>query len=64
MGVSLGLAATLVFAVWYPYPYREISGGRSLFEMVVAIDVVMGPLLTLDRLHPKTGPLPLWVIFP
>lgn len=50
MGISLGLAAlaaTLVFAVWYPYPYREISGGRSLFGMVVAIDVVMGPLLTL-----------------
>lgn len=50
MGISLGLAAlaaTLVFAVWYPYPYREISGGRSLFGMVVAIDVVLGPLLTL-----------------
>ncbi len=50
MGISLGLAAlaaTLVFVVWYPYPYREISGGRSLFGMVVAIDVIMGPLLTL-----------------
>lgn len=50
LGISLGLAAlaaTLVFAVWYPYPYREISGGRSLFWMVVSIDVVMGPLLTL-----------------
>lgn len=50
LGISLGLAAlaaTLVFAVWYPYPYREISGGRSLFEMVVSIDVIMGPLLTL-----------------
>jgi hypothetical protein len=50
LGISLGLAAlaaTLVFVVWYPYPYREISGGRSLFGMVVAIDVVMGPLLTL-----------------
>lgn len=50
LGISLALAAlaaTLVFVVWYPYPYREISGGRSLFGMVVAIDVVMGPLLTL-----------------
>ena len=50
MGISLGLAAraaTLVFGVWYPYPYREVSGGRSLFWMVVSIDVVMGPLLTL-----------------
>ncbi|MEO7887095.1 MAG: TfpX/TfpZ family type IV pilin accessory protein [Polaromonas sp.] len=41
------LAAALVFEVWYPYPYREISGGRELFLLLVAVDVVMGPLLTL-----------------
>ena len=41
------LAALLVFFVWYPYPYREISGGRELFLIVVAVDVVMGPLMTL-----------------
>lgn len=39
-------AAALVFGVWYPYPYREISGGRELFMLVVAVDVVLGPLLT------------------
>ena len=41
------LAALLVFFVWYPYPYREISGGRELFLLVVVVDVVMGPLMTL-----------------
>ncbi len=40
------LAALLVFFIWYPYPYREISGGRTLFLLIVAVDVVMGPLLT------------------
>ena len=40
-------AAWLVFGLWYPYPYREISGGRDLFFIVIAVDVVMGPLLTL-----------------
>ncbi len=52
-GVHLGLsvlvaalAAFLVFALWYPYPYREISGGRDLFTLVVSVDVVLGPLLT------------------
>jgi hypothetical protein len=45
--VVAALAAWLVFALWYPYPYREISGGRELFFIVVAVDVVMGPLLTL-----------------
>lgn len=41
------LSALLVFVVWYPYPYREISGGRELFLIVVAVDIVLGPLLTL-----------------
>ena len=41
------LAAALVFGLWYPYPYRELSGGRELFFMVVGIDVIMGPLITL-----------------
>jgi hypothetical protein len=40
------LAATLVFALWYPYPYRDISGGSDLFRLVVAVDVVLGPLIT------------------
>lgn len=41
------LAALLVFCLWYPYPYREISGGRELFLLVVAVDVIIGPLITL-----------------
>lgn len=41
------LAALLVFGLWYPYPYREISGGRELFLLVVTVDVIMGPLITL-----------------
>jgi hypothetical protein len=42
------LAAALVFGVWYPYPYREISGGRELFFILVTVDVILGPLLTLS----------------
>jgi hypothetical protein len=41
------VAAALVFFVWYPYPYRELSGGKELFLIVVAVDVVCGPLLTM-----------------
>jgi len=40
-------AAVLVFWLWYPYPYREISGGRELFLIVIAVDVILGPLITL-----------------
>lgn len=52
-GIHLGIsavvavvAALLVFALWYPYPYSDISGGAELFRLVVAVDVVMGPLIT------------------
>jgi hypothetical protein len=40
-------AGLLVFTVWYPYPYRDLSGGRELFLLVVAVDVILGPLITL-----------------
>jgi hypothetical protein len=58
LGISLviaALAALLVFVVWYPYPYREISGGRELFLILVSVDVILGPLITLaifDRVKP------------
>lgn len=46
------LAGLLVFGLWYPYPYREISGGRELFLIVVVVDVVLGPLITLAVFDP------------
>jgi hypothetical protein len=39
-------AAGLVFGLWYPYPYREVSGGRDLFLILIAVDVILGPLIT------------------
>ena len=47
------LAALLVFGLWYPYPFREISGGRDLFLLIVGVDVVMGPLITLAVFNPS-----------
>ena len=41
------LAGALVFGVWYPYPYREMSSGRELFLLVVTVDVILGPCITL-----------------
>jgi hypothetical protein len=51
------LAALLVFGIWYPYPYREISGGRELFLLLVTVDVLLGPLITFaifNRAKPLT----------
>jgi hypothetical protein len=45
--VVAALAAALVFGLWYPGIYRILAGGRELFALVVAVDVILGPLLTL-----------------
>ena len=49
------LAALVVFGLWYPAAYGQISGGRQLFVLLVSVDAVMGPLITLavfDRRKP------------
>ena len=40
------VAALFVFVFWYPDPYRELSGGRELFLILVSVDVILGPLIT------------------
>lgn len=48
LGVIVAAAmGVLVFGVWYPHPYREVSGGRELFLLVLGVDLVLGPLTTL-----------------
>ncbi len=54
------LCAALVFGVWYPFPYRELMGGRELFLLVVSVDVVCGPLLTIVLYNPAKPPAELW----
>ena len=36
----------LVFLLWYPPPFLVISGGGSLFILIMAVDVGLGPTLT------------------
>jgi hypothetical protein len=55
------MASWLVFGVWYPYPYGHLSGGRELFLLVVFVDVVCGPLLTLVLFSPKKSREELWL---
>jgi hypothetical protein len=46
------IVGALVFLVWYPHPYRTMSGGTELFFLVMAVDIVCGPLLTLVLFNP------------
>ena len=54
------VAAILVFGLWYPYPYREFAGGRGLFLLVVTVDVICGPLLTMVLFNPNKPNGELW----
>ena len=53
-------SAVLVFALWYRFPYRDLAGGRELFLLVVSVDVVCGPLLTLVLFSPSKPRGELW----
>ena len=49
-GVTLvlaGLAAALIFLVWFPHPMATMIGGTELFLLVVGCDLALGPLLSL-----------------
>lgn len=44
----IGAAAlALLYFVWYPEPYFVASGGARLTLILVSVDVIIGPLLTL-----------------
>jgi hypothetical protein len=48
--ISLALVSVVaapVFGLWYPSPFRELTGGGRLFAIVAVVDLVLGPLLTL-----------------
>ncbi|TAK96377.1 MAG: hypothetical protein EPO09_06115 [Aquabacterium sp.] len=37
----------LVFGIWYPMPYWLFAGGQDLLLLMLSVDMVLGPLLTL-----------------
>jgi hypothetical protein len=53
--IVIALAAALVFGLWFPGIYRQISGGRDLFLLVSGVDLVLGPLLTFTVFNLKKG---------
>lgn len=49
------LAFSVVYFVWYPGAFWCIAGGRELFQLIVTVDVVLGPLLTFAIFNPGKG---------
>src|SRR6187402_1763816 len=48
ISASIGLlAAALIFGVWYPPPYSKATGADELVLLLMGVDIVLGPMLTL-----------------
>jgi len=50
LGISVAIAAaalTVMLGVWFPRPLFEAEGGPGLVLILVGVDVVIGPLITL-----------------
>ena len=55
LGISAGIAAAVlavIYMAWYPAPYFTAMGGDQLVLLVVGVDVVIGPLITLIIFKP------------
>jgi len=55
LAISAVIAAAmvvLVVALWYPPPYFVAMGGAMLLRLVIGVDVVVGPLITLFIFDP------------
>jgi hypothetical protein len=53
--ISVAIAAgalALMLLVWYPYPLFKAAGGDGLLLILVAVDVIIGPLITLIVFKP------------
>jgi hypothetical protein len=46
-GLLVVTLAAAVYLIWYPSPYLEHDGARDILRIVILVDVVLGPLLTL-----------------
>jgi|CXWL01.1.fsa_nt_gi hypothetical protein len=46
-GTLAVLALLLLFGVWYPQPYSTAAGADRFIMLLIGIDLVLGPLLTL-----------------
>jgi hypothetical protein len=56
LGISAAIGVTVValmLLVWYPQPYFEAMGGDALILLLIGVDVVIGPLITLIVFDPK-----------
>ena len=52
-GIIAALAMIVVFFVWYPSPLHTAVGVTNIFLMLLAIDIIIGPVITFIIFKPK-----------
>lgn len=55
LGISVLIAMAMVgltLALWYPPPYFAGMGGPTLLRLLIGVDVVLGPIITLIVFDP------------
>ena len=55
--LAIGIVLLLLF-FWYPGEFFNAAGGKFLVMILVGVDVVLGPLITLIIFNPKKKSLP------
>jgi hypothetical protein len=45
--IVVGIVCALIFLVWYPHPYFQAVGAWNVLRVLIGVDLVLGPLLTL-----------------
>lgn len=56
LGLSLVIFAIVLYFIvfhWYPQPFFSTDGGWQGVRLIAAVDIVLGPLLTLIIFNPK-----------
>lgn len=52
----VGTVCAIIFFVWYPHPYFEAKGAWNVLRVLLSVDLVVGPVLTLILYrHGKRG---------
>lgn len=45
--IVVGSMLAVIFFLWYPHPYFEVRGAGDIVKILIGVDLVLGPLLTL-----------------
>lgn len=49
----IAMLLCIIFFIWYPSPFLESSGLKEILLIVLAIDLILGPILTLIVYKPN-----------